>query len=216
MQTIQPAVRCKPNGGVYTTAIYTGLRRAELKGLQWGDIHLDAEPPYLLARAMTTKNGKDAPMALHPAVVDAILSVGKDNPSPAETVFDVPSIETFKLDLEAAGIPYKDDRGHKTDFHALRTTFCTMMHGTGVLPRTAQELMRHSDIKLTMRNYTDTRLLPLNNSIQSLPNFAIPTATPKPTLAGIGCPEQSEKVEGKTFKAPNNKGLCEVVSPLVS
>ena len=209
-------VKDKMRLAVYTTAIYTGLRRTELEKIQWGDVHLDAEPPYILARAVTTKNGKDAIIPLHPAVIDAILSVSKDNPSLAETVFDVPSIETFKLDLEAAGIPYKDDRGHKTDFHALRTTFCTMMHGAGVLPRMAQELMRHSDIKLTMRNYTDTRLLPLNNSIQSLPNFAIPTATPNPTLAGIGCLEQSEKVEGKTFKAPNNKGLYEVASPLVS
>jgi hypothetical protein len=201
---------------VYITALYTGLRRAELEALEYGDYNLTAPVPYVHARASPTKNGKDAFIPLHPAAVDAFLDISPNNPSPAETVFTVPSIETFKTDLEAAGIPYKDERGHKTDFHALRTTYCTLMVSTGVAPRVAQELMRHSDIKLTMKNYTDTNLLPTASAIHGLKNFAIPVATPNPTLAGIGCPAQSEKIEGQTFKAPNNKGLGEVASPLVS
>jgi len=159
---------------------------------------------------------QDAFLPLHPAAVDAFLDISPNNPSPAETVFKVPTIEAFKVDLEAAGIDYKDARGNKTDFHALRTTYCTLMVSTGVAPRVAQELMRHSDIKLTMKNYTDTNLLPTASAIHGLPNFATPVATPNPTLAGIGCPEESRIFEGKTFEAPNNKGLCEVASPWVS
>ncbi len=40
----------------YLTAYYTGLRRNELQSLQWGDLHLDDERPYIHARAATTKN----------------------------------------------------------------------------------------------------------------------------------------------------------------
>lgn len=204
----------KMRRAVYTTAIYTGLRRAELEGLQWGDIHLDAEPPYLLARAMTTKNGKDAPMALHPAVVDAILSVGKDTPSPADNVFEVPPIETFKLDLAAAGIPYKDARGNKTDFHALRTTLCTLMHSSGVTQRTAQEIMRHSDPKLTSKIYTDASLLPTVSAIRSLPNFVPHTVPQNPTLWDKTRPGQSGKHEEKTFTKPLKTGLTDAVRPV--
>ncbi len=41
---------------VYLTAILTGLRRGELKSLQWADVHLNQTPPFLSVRASTTKN----------------------------------------------------------------------------------------------------------------------------------------------------------------
>ena len=62
-------------------------------------------------------------------------------------------------DLEAAGIPKRDDRGHTLDVHALRQTFGTMLSTNGVAPRTAMSAMRHSSIDLTMSVYTDPRLL---------------------------------------------------------
>ncbi len=45
-------------------------------------------------------------------------------------------------------VQYFDDQGHVLDFHALRHTFGTNLARCGVHPRTAQELMRHSDINL--------------------------------------------------------------------
>ena len=197
---------------VYITAIYTGLRRTEMEAIQYGDLHLADRVPHIFARAVTTKNGKDASIPLHPAVVDAILTIGKNKPSPAETVFDVPTIETFRDDLMAAGIVYKDERGNKTDFHALRTTYCTMMNSVGVAPRVAQALMRHSDIKLTMKNYTDANLLPTASAIYSLPNLAmktVPQAVPPDSTNGdFLSPNESKKREGSNAQNPNNKGLC--------
>jgi len=69
-----------------------------------------------MARAVTTKDGKDAAIPLHPAVVDAILSIAKNTPSQTDRVSKVPSLLVFKSDLKAAGIAYKDERGNKTDF----------------------------------------------------------------------------------------------------
>ena len=57
-------------------------------------------------------------------------------------------------DLDAAGIPYETEAGI-LDFHALRGTFATMLSKSGVSPKAAQELMRHSDIRLTMPKYTN-------------------------------------------------------------
>ncbi len=41
---------------IYLTAALTGLRRAELAALEWGDVHLDAEQPHIALRASTTKS----------------------------------------------------------------------------------------------------------------------------------------------------------------
>jgi integrase len=41
-----------------------------------------------------------------------------------------------------------------TVFHILRHTFCTALHCSGASEREAQELMRHSDPRLTAGTYT--------------------------------------------------------------
>ena len=78
-----------------------------------------------------------------------------------ELLFDVPDklVKILNRDLEASGIPKRDDRGHTLDVHALRQTFGTMLSTNGVAPRTAMSAMRHSSIDLTMSVYTDPRLL---------------------------------------------------------
>lgn len=62
----------------------------------------------------------------------------------------------LKLDLEAAGIPYRDENGLVFDFHALRCQCPTLMDQAGCSPRHAQRLMRHSSLDLTGR-YTRPR-----------------------------------------------------------
>ncbi len=193
---------------VYITALYTGLRRAEIEGVEYGDLHLDVEVPYLYARAVTTKNGKDATIPLHPVVLEALETIKQKNPSPADKVFLVPSLKWFKSDLKRAGIAYKDERGNKTDFHALRGTYCTMMQVAGVAPRVAQSLMRHSDIKLTMKNYTDANLLPTAQAVAGLPDYtsnlyrqAVPSDS---TNRDASSPNESEKREGSELRKPLN------------
>jgi hypothetical protein len=48
-----------------------------------------------------------------------------------------------------------------TVFHALRQTFATMLQCAGDSPRVVRELMRHSDMRLTAKTYTDSSCLPL-------------------------------------------------------
>ena len=60
----------------------------------------------------------------------------------------------LKVDLAAAGIPYKDEAGRFCDFHALRHTFISRLARAGVSPAIAKDLARHSTITLTIDHYT--------------------------------------------------------------
>jgi hypothetical protein len=75
---------------------------------------------------------------------------------------------TLKKHLKVAGIPYIDESVRYADFHALRYTFNTWLQTNGVPPRIAQELMRHSDRRLTDQVYLDTSLLPFQETMRSI------------------------------------------------
>ena len=72
-------------------------------------------------------------------------------------------------DWKDAGIALVDEDGRRADFHSLRKTLCTMMQESGVPQRIAQEIMRHSDPRLTTQVYTDTKQFNLRNVLDSLP-----------------------------------------------
>ena len=154
----------------YLTVTYTGLRRNECRRLQWGDVRLDHAPPYLLLRAATTKGKREDVQPLRADLADALRAARPANARPTDPVFPVvPGMDVYRRDLAAAGIPYLDDEGRQADFHALRLTFNMLLAQANVPPRTAMELMRHTDIKLTMGAYTDPRLLDTTGAVESLP-----------------------------------------------
>jgi len=78
-------------------------------------------------------------------------------------------MDRFRKDLEAAGIPYVDDKGEFADFHALRHTFANSLTLTGESERVIMELMHHSDMRLTAKVYTDAGLLPTRDVVMKLP-----------------------------------------------
>jgi len=157
---------------VYVTAVYTGLRRGELEQLEWRDVHLeDVAQPFLEVRASTTKNHQKATIMLHPDVIEALCEHKARGRGRGDCIFVVPTIETFRNDLTRAGIAYEDAQGRFADFHSLRVTFCTNLQRAGVPQRVAQEIMRHSDPKLTAKVYTDTASLHTWSAIEKLPSI---------------------------------------------
>jgi hypothetical protein len=88
----------------------------------------------------------------------------------------------FRKDLEAAGIAYVDAKGEYADFHSLRKTFGTMLTLAGVPQRVVMELMRHSDMRLTAKTYTDAGMLPTDATITKLPSLN-GAVNPAPQLA---------------------------------
>jgi hypothetical protein len=79
------------------------------------------------------------------------------------------TVERVKTDF----LTYKNSAGLYADFHSNRHTFITNLERSGVSPRRAQSLTRHSDIRLTMGVYTHINLHDQFSAIESLP--ATPT-----------------------------------------
>ena len=94
----------------------------------------------------------------------------------------IPRMTAFRKDLEAAGIAYVDAKGEYADFHSLRKTFGTMLTLAGVPQRVVMELMRHSDMRLTAKTYTDAGMLPVDATITKLPSLN-GAVNPAPQLA---------------------------------
>jgi integrase len=175
---------------VYRTLLLTGLRKGELARLTVADLHLDAPVPHVQLPAKITKNGEEDFIPLRADLVAELKGwlverFGPGAPPPDGRLFDVPAdiLRVFNRDLKAAGIPKRDERGRTVDIHALRTTFGTLLSKSGVPPRVAQRLMRHSDIRLTMQTYTDPKLFDLQGAIDSLPSVA-PSVAPTPVISG--------------------------------
>src|SRR5262249_155792 len=73
-----------------------------------------------------------------------------------------------KADPKSEGIPYKNDAGY-ADFHALRHSYITLLERCGVSPRMAQDLPRHSSIRLTMNVYQHAALYDMAAAVGGLP-----------------------------------------------
>jgi integrase len=174
----------------YRTLLMTGLRKGELSRLTVADLHLADPIPHVQLPAKITKNGQEDFVPLRADLVAELKGwvterFGPGTPPPDGILFEIPAdfLRAFNRDLKAAGIPKRDERGRTVDIHALRMTFGTMLSKSGVPPRVAQRLMRHSDIRLTMQTYTDPKLFDLMGAIDSLPSVA-PGVAPTPVIPG--------------------------------
>ena len=79
----------------------------------------------------------------------------------------------FGTDLVAANIEFINAKGEYADFHALRKTFATNLTLAGTSQRVTMELMRHSDMRLTAKTYTDAGLLPIGDAVLNLPFVSV-------------------------------------------
>ena len=77
--------------------------------------------------------------------------------------------DVLRHNLARVGIPYSDENGNVYDFHALRRQFITDMVASGVHPKDAQALARHSIITLTMDRYAHVRQADLRSALDKLP-----------------------------------------------
>jgi integrase len=174
---------------VYLTAIKTGLRRGELEKLEWRDVQLDGEP-FLNVRAATTKNGKAAPIPIDGELSATLSGLRGDRVQASDKVFEsLPRIALFRADLAKAEILSVSPSGERVDFHALRMTFQMRLTLNGVSPRVVMEAMRHSDMKLTAKTYTDAGMLPTREAVCSLPPLlpnCTPIRTPDLGVEGLG------------------------------
>lgn len=157
---------------LYLTAVQTGFRASELASLVVLDLNLDQEPAVVVLDGSRTKNGKEAKIPLSRMFADTLRIWLESKPRtallwPGNWARYKEGGVMVQHDLKAAGIPY-DVNGRYADFHALRKTFVTNLARSGVLPKVAQALARHSDINLTLGVYTDLEMDELHEAIGRL------------------------------------------------
>jgi integrase len=153
---------------VYRTALLSGLRKEEIALLEWGD--LDFDRGTITLRETCNKAGRRDTIGLHPQLAAELRPLRPPGASAADRVFPgVPEYETTVSDFRRAGIPRRDAQGRQADFHSLRHTFGTSLQRAGVSPGDAMRLMRHTDLRLTLRVYTDPSLLATAAEVAKLP-----------------------------------------------
>jgi integrase len=161
---------------LYVVALHTGLRRGELLALRWNDV--DFEKGTLRVDESLDQHGtfhapkrKDSRRTLRLTPVSLIalkahrahqnkerLKVGErweDNglvfPNIVGRLMNPSNLyrREFQPLLERAGLA-----GKGFTFHSLRHTFATTLAANGVHPSTAQKLLGHKDIRMTLAIYT--------------------------------------------------------------
>jgi integrase len=158
---------------LYAFLAGTGLRVNEVRQSEVADLELTTAVAVVRLAAGITKSGKQESVPLRTDRVDLLRQrIGKRKP--ADQAFCIPSalIARIHADCRRAGIAHRDDRGLVVDVHSLRTTFGTWLSKSVVPPRVALQLMRHSDIRLTMQTYTDPNLFDLQGAVKAIPSVA--------------------------------------------
>ena len=159
---------------LYLAAATTGFRASELASLGLRSFDLAGHPPTVKVRAGYTKNKREAVQPLPPDVAEALRGFLAEKQADQPIwpgAWPARAAEMLRQDLTAAGIAYRDEDGRVADFHALRHSFVTLLSQSGVGPKVAQELARHSDIRLTMNVYTHAGLFDLAGAVGGLPRL---------------------------------------------
>ncbi len=195
---------------VYRLALETGLRHNEIRTLKRGDF--DLINMSVTVRDVNSKNSKTDTLPLRPELATALQDYFRDTPAlPSAQAFINMQPKTgasmLRRDLEQAEIEYENEDG-TADFHALRHTFCSLLARSGVQPQTAQRLMRHSDINLTMKHYTHILLDDKRMAVSALPkiNFSreIKEATGTEDVANLGRFQSMSDINDSAYILPNS------------
>jgi integrase len=160
---------------IYLTAYRTGFRAAELASLTPEAFGLDETPPVAVLAARVGKNRKMVRQSLPPDLVEALRVYLEDKPAGEPVwpgVWYKVAAEMLRIDLEDAGVAYEvegPDGPTFNDFHGLRHAYITSLEAAGVSVKTAQELARHGDVRLTLGRYTHKSLHDLGAAVEGLP-----------------------------------------------
>lgn len=155
---------------LYILAVETGLRRNELRSVTPASI--DFRNSCIFVRGDDTKNGREAVQHFTPETGQLLKDFIRGK-MPGVQLFPIGSRsgKMIRADCKAAGVEADDERGRLT-FHSLRHTTGSYLAAQGVRPKAIQEIMRHSDINLTMNRYTHLLSGHKQEAVNKMPRFA--------------------------------------------
>jgi integrase/recombinase XerC len=157
---------------LYAVAFGTGFRVAELASLTTASFDLEGRVVYL--DADKAKNRKETVQPISAELVETLRDWLKGKRLDGTCwpgSWTERAARMFRADLEDAGITYLTEDGF-ADFHALRHSYISRLAQSGIAPKLAQELARHSDTRLTMNRYAHVGLYDLATAVDSLPTLA--------------------------------------------
>jgi integrase/recombinase XerC len=167
---------------LYLVASCTGFRASELASITLEGLDLESQVPTITVDAAYSKRRQRDVQPIPPQLAGSLRNWLKKRPHLRREgrlwpgTWHKRAAEMLREDLAAARKSWikkatakserdrrrndpdflqpMDSAGRALDFHALRGTFATNLARAGVHPKAAQQLMRHSDINLTMMTYT--------------------------------------------------------------
>lgn len=181
--------RAVPQTPMWIMLLETGARFSEAAQATWGDF--SEARGTLTLRAKTTKSRKERVLPIRGQLAEVLVELRLIHheirgriPTAGDYILLTPkgapwvhnrrsALRRFRAVLEAAGIPYVDERGEKVDIHALRHSFASRLARSGVGLVQAQKLLGHSDPKLTAAIYTHLDTEDLRDAVESLPSLFI-------------------------------------------
>lgn len=158
---------------LYLVAIGTGFRAAEIRSLTPERFQLEGPTPSITVKAGYTKNRKEAAQPINPNLAGG-LRPWLATKAPGKPVFPYPLgwfAPMLRSDLKLAGIPVQTEAG-LVDFHALRSTYVSLLVSSGATVKEAQTLARHSTPALTFGVYAKVQASEVNAAVKRLPDHS--------------------------------------------
>ncbi len=164
---------------LYRFAAETGLRANEVRKLTVGDFDFDGLTVTVKAGYSKRRREDTQPLRQDTAALLKEFLKGKMPGAKAlggsYKQLTKRTSDVLRADLADAGIPYIDEAGRYADFHSLRHTTGSLLAASGVHPKVAQSIMRHSDINLTMSRYSHVLRGQESKAIEGLPDLSLPS-----------------------------------------
>jgi integrase len=148
----------------------TGLRRSELVALTWADIDLELMQVNVRRSCVrnhfgdTKTEASRKPVPLHPSVVKCLGIWRNESPYPGESDFLFPSTrlkgkkplspDTLLKKIIRPALKRAEITGKAIGWHSFRHSLATNLRAAGVDLKTAQELLRHANSRITLDVYT--------------------------------------------------------------
>jgi len=232
---------------LYRLAAESGLRANELRSLKVSSFDLDSCMVSVLAAY--SKHRRDDTLTLKQETTQELKAYFSGK-LPSARAFNMPekTAKMLRADLAAARkgwieqagqddklkqerqkssfLAYVDDAGRYADFHSIRHTCGSLLAAAGVNPKVAQEIMRHSDINLTMSRYSHVYRGQVSQAVENLPDFSRPSLERQKAAATgtddiVNCGQDDSKnyarnfakSTGKTANSMDNNGLSDSKNP---
>ncbi len=139
---------------IYFTFLNTGMRKAELENLEWGDIDLKRRRIKIRFKPDWKPKSGEREIPMNQKLNDLLTELKKKNASGLKSNYVFPHSDGRKLKTklrrQLIKIAIEANIKDLTTLHSLRHTFASQLIMKGVDLPTVQKLMGHSDIQTTM------------------------------------------------------------------